>query len=116
MEDVLGLSKVISHLRKELIDAQTEGKDKVLNFGVESVEIEMDIALAKSVEGDAKAGVSMEADDMSLLKYVVGNVKGEFSINGHGKYEKVSTQKVKLMLNVKNKDGSDTLLSNSQPS
>lgn len=114
--DALELSEVIAGLRGELEKAQEAGKDKAINFGVEGIEIELDVSVAKAVDGEAKATASAEVDDASLLKYVVGKVKGEFSISGKGHYKKVSTQKVKLILNVKNEDGSDTLLSKNTPS
>ena len=105
MKDALELSGVIAGLRAELEKAQKEGKGKDITFGVEGIEIELDVAVAKSIEGGAQAEVSMEADDMSLLKYVVGKVSGKFTINGKGSYEKVASQKVKLILNAKGKDG-----------
>ena len=105
VNDALELSGVIAGLRAELEKAQEEGKEKEISFGVDGIEIELDVSIAKAVDGEAKATASLEADDMSVLKYVVGKVKGEFSISGHGKYEKVATQKVKLILSAKNKDG-----------
>ena len=109
--DALELSGVIAGLRAELEKAQKEGKGKEISFGVDGIEIELDVSIAKAVDGEAKATASLEADDMSVLKYVVGKVKGEFSISGHGKYEKVASQKVKLLLSAKNRDGSNTNLS-----
>lgn len=115
IRDGLELSKVIGDLRVELENAQKAGEGKDLRFGVEGIEIELDLSVMKMVEGDAAATLGMEADDMSLLKYVVGKVSGEISISGKGKYEKVANQKVKLMLNVKDKGG-ETLLSDDEPS
>ena len=116
VNDALELSGVIAGLRAELEKAQEEGKGKEISFGVDGIEIELDVSIAKSVEGDAKATASLEAGDMSVLKYVVGKVKGEFSISGHGKYEKVASQKVKLILSANNQDGTKTTLSDNKPS
>lgn len=110
MSDALELSGVIAGLRAELEKAQKEGVGKGISFGVEGIEIELDVSVAKSVEGTAEASASMKADNMSLLKYVVGTVEGKFSINGKGSYEKVANQKVKLILSAKDKDGNSTNL------
>ena len=114
--DALELSGVIMGLRAELQKAQIEGKGKEISFGVEGIEIELDVSIAKLVEGEATAIAQLEADDMSVLKYIVGKVKGEFTINGHGKYEKIATQKVKLTLSASNEDGRNIRLSDNQPS
>ena len=98
-------------MRAELEKAQKEGRGKDITFGVEGIEIELDVAVAKSIEGGAQAELSMEADDMSVLKYVVGKVSGKFSINGKGSYEKVASQKVKLILSAKDAEGNSPNLS-----
>lgn len=110
IKDALELSGVIAGLRAELEKAQKKGKGKGISFGVEGIEVEIDVSVAKSIKGTAEAGVTMTADNMSLLKYVVGTVEGKFSINGEGSYEKVANQKVKLILSAKDKDGNSTNL------
>ena len=114
--DALELSEVIAGLRGELEKAQKAGEGKAINFGVEGIEIELDVSVAKSFEGEGTGEIGMDADDMSLLKYVVGKVGAKFSIRGQGKYEKIATQKVKLTLSAQNKDGSDTMLSDEETS
>ena len=109
--DALELSEVIAGLRGELEKAQKAGEGKAINFGVEGIEIELDVSVAKAVDGEAKATASAEVDDTSLLKYVVGKAKGEFSISGKGQYKKVASQKVKLILSAKDEEGKTPNLS-----
>jgi hypothetical protein len=111
--EALELSEVIAGLRTELEKAQEAGKGQAINFGVEGIEIELDVAIAKAVDGEGKFVASAEMDDFSLLKYVVGKVKGEFSVSGKGHYKKVATQKIKLVLSAKDKDGKSPNLSQS---
>lgn len=109
--EALELSGVIAGLRKEIIKAQAAGTDESIKFALEGLEIEMDVVVAKSLELEAKGSASVETDDSSLLKYFVGKVKKEFSITGKGKYEKVATQKVKLVLKARDADGNTPELS-----
>lgn len=48
MADGLELSKVIAGLRTELEKAQAEGVGKGLRFGVEGIEVELDLAIVKA--------------------------------------------------------------------
>lgn len=104
------LADVIDGLRNELEVAQEKGEGRNLRFGVKDIELELELTVAKEAKatGKATAGVDLEK---GVIKYIVGKVKGDISLEGSGTYKKVSTQKVKLNLSVENADGSSSKLS-----
>ena len=105
----LELAQMIAGLRDELEKAQEQGQGKKIHFGVENIELELEMSIVKKIHTtmDAEGEISAKG----LVKYVVGDVTGKLSFGAEGDYEKVSTQKIKLSLKAKNSDGTDTNLS-----
>ncbi len=104
------LSDVIAGLRDELESAQKKGVHRDIRFGVESIELEMEVSILKAAEGSAGSQAKMQS--AGILKYFIGDVEGDVTLSGSGKYEKVGKQKLKLTLSANGADGSKTLLSN----
>lgn len=100
----LELSEVIEGLRNEMEKAQDLGANKNIRFDVPSIEIELDVSIAKKMSGEMKVAVEGE-NDKSLLKYLVGKVTGKVELTGGGEYQTISTQKIKLVLSPRNADG-----------
>lgn len=89
MKGAIELSDVIEELRTELLVAMKEGDGKELRFGVDSVEVELQVAVTKETEGEAKA------------KFWV------LEVGGKGKLADARTQTVRLTLTPKGKPGAD---------
>ncbi|MCI5137495.1 MAG: hypothetical protein D3922_03565 [Candidatus Electrothrix sp. AR1] len=105
-QSAVELAEVIEGLRSELEKAQEMGEGKAIRFGVNEIEVELELTIAKKLK--AGGGVKGKADSSAgLVKYFVGKLSGEISLQGEAEYQKVSTQKIKLSLSAKNADGSD---------
>ncbi|MCI5162472.1 MAG: hypothetical protein D3917_10755 [Candidatus Electrothrix sp. AX5] len=109
-QSAVELAEVIEGLRNELEKAQESGEGKAIRFGVNDIEIELELTIAKKLK--AGGGVKGKADSSAgLVKYFVGKLSGEISLQGEAEYQKVSTQKVKLSLSAESPDGKKTTLS-----
>lgn len=104
------LSDVIEGLRSELQKAQDKGKDKTLRFGVNNIELELDLTIAKKVSGKGAGTLKVDTGE-GLVKYLVGKIDAEVTVGGEGEYQRVSTQKIKLSLSAESSDGKKTTLS-----
>lgn len=79
------LAEVIQELRQSLAVAAEEGDGKDIRFNVNTVEVELQVAVEKSVSG--KGGGKLDF-------WVLGGVDAEVS----GNYKKAATHKIKLSL------------------
>lgn len=79
------LVEVIQELRQSLAVASDEGQGKDIRFDVNNVEVELQVAVEKSVSG--KGGSKFDF-------WVLGGVDAEVS----GNYKKAATHKIKLNL------------------
>jgi hypothetical protein len=104
------LAAVIEGLRNELEKAQDSGKDKSIRFGVNEIELELNLTIVKKIKGGGKASGKIDLSE-GLVKYLVGKVEAQIDLSGEGEYQKVSEQKIKLSLAAKNADDSDVNLS-----
>ncbi len=100
------LSEVIEGLRCEFEKAQQLGQGKAIRFGVNDIELELNLTIAKKVKGGAKATGKAGLGE-GVMKYLVGKVDGQLTLSGEGEYQKVSEQKIKLSLSAKNNDISE---------
>ena len=72
------LSELIVELRRELLEAQTEGEKQDLKFHVEEIDVELQIAVSKEVEGkggvkfwvvcSAEAGAKLASETTQTLR------------------------------------------------
>ena len=85
--DKIPLSEMLAELRKQLLEAQEVGKDAPLKFVIEDVELEVQLATTKGVDG----GVG--------VKFWVYNADAKVEASD------VKTQKLKLQLRVVGSDG-----------
>ncbi|MER5383229.1 trypco2 family protein [Streptomyces sp. NPDC002688] len=85
----VGLVEAIRSLRNELIDAMTEAKDEQIRFRVESVDLELNVAVEKKAE--AGGGV----------KFWVA------SIGGKGSHSSTATHTLKLHLEARTSTGEE---------
>ncbi len=107
---VVELSEVIEGLRNELEKAQELGRGKEIRFGINDIELELELTIAKKIK--AGGGVKAKTDSGDgLVKYFVGKLGGEISLQGEGEYQRVSTQKIKLSLSAESQSGQKTKLS-----
>ncbi|WP_026604493.1 trypco2 family protein [Methylomonas sp. 11b] len=94
MDDKLNLAEVIQELRQSLATASTQGAAETIRFNVNSVEVELQMVVEKSVGG--KAGGKFNF-------WVLGAIDAEASAG----YKSAATHKIKLSLqpvDVKNPD------------
>ena len=103
------LSDVIEGLRSELQKAQDKGKDKNLRFGVNNIELELDITIAKKVSGKGAGTLKVDTGE-GLVKYLVGKINVEGTVGGEAEYQSISTQKITLSLSANDADGTASLL------
>jgi hypothetical protein len=89
---MIDLAEAIQQLRAQLVKAVEEGKDKELKFGLDTIELELQVAVTKGAGG--KAGI----------KVWLINAEGDSSV------AKESLQKVKLVLKPKGPGGGEVLL------
>jgi hypothetical protein len=94
---MIDLAEAIQQLRAQLVKAVEEGEGEELRFGLEAIELELQVAVTKEAGG--KAG----------FKLCVFNAEGE------GKVARESLQKVKLVLKPEDKEGRKTMVSGSGP-
>jgi hypothetical protein len=104
------LSDVIEGLRSELQKAQDKGKDKNLRFGVNNIELELDLTIAKKVSGKGAGTLKVDTGE-GLVKYLVGKINTEGTVGVEGEYQRVSTQKITLSLSAESSDGKKARLS-----
>lgn len=90
------LTEVIRELRGQLMDAIEAGSEEELRFGVEELELELQVVVTKNV--GAKVGAE------GTLKFWVLNALGKGEISGS--YESSRLQKLRLKLKPKTADGS----------
>ncbi|MGZ0080239.1 trypco2 family protein [Methylomonas sp. YC3] len=92
--DKLNLAEVIQELRQSLVTASAHGEAETIRFNVNSVEVELQMVVEKSVGG--KAGGKFNF-------WVLGGIDAEASAS----YKHAATHKIKLNLqpvDVKNPD------------
>lgn len=87
----IGLAEMIAAMRQELAEAQAEGEGKDLRFNVKNIELEVQFTVTKSA--DAEGGISFKV-------FSVGA-----DVGGGAAYEKASVQRVKIQLDLTDKDG-----------
>lgn len=116
VNEVVELSDFIASLRRELVKAQQQGESEnaPIRFGVEGIELEFELNIAKSLEGSADASAKAETDDQSLLRYFIGKMSGEVKIAGKGSFQTIAKQKVKLQLSAQDEDGNNPLLNSTE--
>ncbi len=107
---VLELADVIGGLRAEMEKAQKQREGKDIRFGVNHVEVELQLTIAKKNMVNAEIKAGMDSGD-SLLKYFVGKIKGDITIAGGDEYENITTQKITLNLSAKDSNGKSPELS-----
>ncbi|RWX48353.1 hypothetical protein VT98_11642 [Candidatus Electrothrix communis] len=108
-QSAVELAEVIEGLRSELEKAQESGEGKAIRFGVNEIELELNLTIAKKVKVGGKATGKVDLSE-GVMKYLVGNVGAQITLSGEGEYQKVSEQKIKLTLSAKNADNSTVLL------
>ena len=81
------LAQVLKSLRKELQQAQRDGKGESLRFGISELEVELQVSVAEQVGGSGG------------VKFWVVNASGNASSTDR------SVQKIRLKLDPKTKDG-----------
>jgi hypothetical protein len=84
---LIPLAKVIGDLRAELLSALAEGRDKELQFRLKPIELELQIAVTRDVEGSGG------------VKFWV------IELGGKGSYENAMTHTLTLTLEPVGRDG-----------
>lgn len=87
MKGAINLSDVVEQLRTDLLVAKREGEGSELRFALDSVEIELRVAVTKDIEGGAKA------------KFWV------IEAGGKGKFGDSKTQTIRLKMTPKGPHG-----------
>ncbi|MCI5212358.1 MAG: hypothetical protein D3910_27060 [Candidatus Electrothrix sp. ATG2] len=105
------LAEVIEGLRNELEKAQKLGEGKAIRFGVNDIELELNLTIAKKIKGGGKASGKIDLSD-GLVKYLVGKVGAQIDLSAEGEYQKVAEQKIKLSLSAESQGGQKTKLHN----
>ena len=107
------LADVIEGLRQEIKKAQDNAKDKTIRFGINHIDVELDVTIMKGHKLGVEAGAEADSGD-SLLKYFVGKVKGNVKTSGEYEYQKVAKQKVTVNLSVEDSKGKKVSVSKTQ--
>ena len=107
---IVELADVVEGLRNELEKAQKKGEGKDLRFGVKGIELEFDLTVVKEVSANGAMEGAVDLQE-GMIKYLVGKVGAKVAIAGGGKYQKVSSQKVKMSLSLENAGDSTPQLS-----
>lgn len=85
MADKFQLAEVIQELRKSLATASAQGEAETIRFNVNSVEVELQVAVEKSVAGEAGGKFDF---------WVLGDLNAKTTAG----YKNVATHKIKLSL------------------
>ncbi|MCI5125631.1 MAG: hypothetical protein D3925_14440 [Candidatus Electrothrix sp. AR5] len=112
-QSAVELAEVIEGLRNELEKAQLSGEGKTIRFGVNEIELELNLTIAKKVKVGGKATGKVDLSE-GVMKYLVGKVDAQINLSGEGEYQKVSEQKIKLSLSAESPGGQKTRLSGSR--